>query len=369
MRLNALTLRNFRNLEPLELCPSPHATVIVGPNGQGKTNLLEAIFLLTTLRPLRAGRLSELVRFGETTALVAGTFELNGADRRIGVTIEEGTRTATVGGKPVRELDEYFGGVSVVAFTPSDLAIVKGGPEARRAFLDRAVFGRFPSYLAEHRSYTRALKARNRLLQENRPDALVAAFDGPLAKAGARMLVRRRTVALELQPHLQRAIDAATEGELQIELRYAPEVLHDAPDEATVEQKLLEALQARLPTDRARGFTSVGPHADRLSLQLDGRPARTYASQGQQRALVLALKIAELENLEAALGRPPLLLLDDVSSELDRDRNTRLMRYLRARRGQLLLTTTDPTLVTEALGSDAGFWDVRAGALTPRPQG
>lgn len=369
MRLTALTLRNFRNLQPLELVPSAHATVIVGPNGQGKTNLLEAVFLLTTLRPLRASRLSELVRFGEKRAEVAGSFELQGADRRIGVTIDEGKRTASVGGKPVRELTEYFGGVSVVAFTPSDLEIVKGGPEARRGFLDRAVFGRFPSYLAEHRAYTRALKARNRLLQEQHPDGLIEAFDGPLARAGARMLVRRRTVALELQPHLQRAIAAATEGQLRIELTYAPEVLQDAPDEGAVEEKLLRALQAKLRLDRARGFTSVGPHADRLSLLVDGRAARTYASQGQQRALVLALKIAELENLEAALGRPPLLLLDDVSSELDRDRNARLMRYLRARSGQLLLTTTDPSLVLEALGDDAGFWDVKDGALTPRSAG
>ena len=365
MRLERLELFDFRNVEHALVEPGPRATVIVGPNGQGKTNLLEALYFLATLKPLRAARLSELVRFGRPRARVEGRFELRGALRDVGVTVEDGERTADVGGKKVASLDEYFEGVSVVAFTPDDLGIVKGGPEARRRFLDRAVWGRFPAYLAEHRSYGRALKARNRLLKEQAEPEVIAAFDGPLAKAGARLVARRRTYLAEIEGRFSDALAAVTDGALAGKIRYAPPAVEGADGEEALEARLLEELARRLPTDRARGFTSVGPHADALGISVGGRPARSYASQGQQRALVLALKIAEIENLRAVQGRPPLLLLDDVSSELDRDRNARLMAYLRGLEGQVLLTTTDPSLVATAAGDAARFYRVSAGAFEP----
>jgi DNA replication and repair protein RecF len=342
--------------------------VIVGPNGQGKTNLLEAVYLLATLKPLRAARLPELVRFGADRAEVRGRFELGGAVRDIGVTIEDGERKAFVGGKPVRELDEYFGGVSVVAFTPDDLAIVKGGPEGRRRWLDRATWGRFPAYLAEARAYARALRARNRLLREGAAPDVVEAFDGPLARAGARLVVRRRRLLDELHPRFEAALVSVSDGALEGRVRYAPSWLEGAREESEVEERLAATIRERLPRDRERGFTGAGPHADQPAIFLAGKPAKTYASQGQQRALVLALKIAEIENLRAAQGAYPLLLLDDVSSELDRERNRRLLAYLAGLDGQVLLTTTDPGLVAPAVGPDGVFLEVREGTFTVVPR-
>lgn len=365
MRLLALRLRDFRNIEAADLEPGPRATVIVGPNGQGKTNLLEAVYLLATLKPLRTARLAELPRFGTKACRVEGAFELGSARRVVGVHVEDGVRQALVDGKKVRELEDYFGGVAVVAFTPDDLAVIKGGPDVRRRFLDRAVFNRFPAFLGESRTYARALKSRNRLLKEDTPPEVVEAFDEPLARAGARIVVRRRRVLAELLPRFEEVLARLSHGQLEGKLKYAPPVVEGAEDEAAVAARLLAELARRLPRDRERGFTSVGPHADQLGIQLQGRPARTYASQGQQRAAVLSLKIAEIENLREMLGFQPLLLLDDVSSELDRARNAQLMEYLASLDGQVLISTTDVSLVAAAAGADARFFAVREGTFTP----
>lgn len=376
MHLSTLRARDLRNLAAVDLPLGPRATVIAGQNGQGKTNLLEALYVLATLKPLRAARLLELVRFGAARARVEGDFALQGVPRQIAVEVEKGERRAFVDGKPAASLESYFGGVSVVAFTPDDLSLVKEGPEARRRFLDRAVFNRFPAYLQESRGYGKALRSRNRLLRENADPALIAAFDTPLSSAGARLWSRRRALLRELAPRAAQAFAeislAGPDGEpspgaLQLEYRAAGLERLGERSEAELSAELLSLLTARLPRDRERGFTSVGPHADDLALRHQDRPARAYASQGQQRAIVLALKLAEIDNLGEALGRPPLLLLDDVSSELDPQKNAHLMETLRRRAGQALLTTTDPRLVAAGAGEDAVYFSIREGVLSPAP--
>jgi DNA replication and repair protein RecF len=363
--LERLQIADFRNLEAVSLAPSPHATVVVGANGQGKTSLLEALYFLCTLRPLRANRLSELVRFGTEQSAVSGRFTLGGAEREISVQIAAGLRQAFVDGKKAAKLEDYFGGVSVVAFTPDDLAVVKGGPELRRAFLDRAVFNRFPAYLREHRAYQRALKSRNRLLKENAPASYVEAYDEAVARTGARVLVRRRELLDELGPRAVSAVRAISQlPDVGVSYTALHLGAHHPRTEEGLEKALLHALAERLGRDRERGFTSVGPHADDLQLTLGGRSARAYASQGQGRALVLGWKIAEIENVRAAFGRPPLLLLDDVSSELDPDRNAFLMHTVAESRAQVLLTTTDATLVARAAGPDTLWLRVDAGTVT-----
>lgn len=370
VRLLHLELQSFRNLAHVALTPGSGITVVVGDNGQGKTNLLEALYFLCTLKPLRAGRLKELVRFGEPKAEVTGRFLLGGAEREVSVTVEGGTRQARVDGKKAASLESYFGGVSVVAFTPDDLAVVKGSPEARRMFLDRAVFNRFPAYLAESRSYARALKGRNTLLREQAPRSLREAFDETLARHGARLWMRRRALVDELSPRATRAFSSIGRSEGAAQFGYRPRGLpdaldFDAADEAALAQALLEGLAVRETTDLERGFTSVGPHADDLKLQLAGRSARAYASQGQQRAMVIAWKVAEIENLEENGGVRPMLLLDDVSSELDPERNAYLMRYVSQSGAQTVLTTTDAALVQAAAGQDTLWLHVRAGTVAP----
>jgi DNA replication and repair protein RecF len=367
VRLRTISAADFRNLAAVELEPSARATVVVGQNGQGKTNLLEAVYFLCTLRPLRAAKLGELVRFGAEQASVQGTFTLQGADRTIRVEVQDGARVALVDGKRAQSLLEYFGGVSVVAFTPDDLEVVKGGPEQRRWFLDRAVFNRFPAYLEESRDYARALKSRNRLLKERAEPAYLAAFEEALVRTGARLWTRRRALLGELAPRAERAFAAIGRADRPARYTYAPSHLK-LPFETASEPELAEAfvleLRRRLERDLERGFTSVGPHADDLGLWLGERPARSFASQGQQRAFVLSWKIGEIENLQAAHGVLPLLLLDDVSSELDPERNAYLMGYLRDSGAQTFLTTTDAQLVRRAAGEDAAWFEVLRGAIS-----
>jgi len=369
VRLLRLAIADFRNLASADLSPSPRTTVLVGENGQGKTNLLEAIFVLTTLRPLRQARLADLVRHGAAKAAVAGDFDGPGGVRRVSVELQDGLRTPLLDGKPQERLDTYFEGLAAVAFTPDDLLLVKGGPEGRRRFVDRAAFNRWPAVLTEARDYVRALRARNGALRLHGPtaDDVESSFRAPLVRAGARLLRRRRELVAELGSRVREAFARISgDGAPEAQLGYrAAGGLRGEGSEGELAAALDEALRARLERDRHRGYTSVGPHADDLLLALGGHGARGFGSQGQQRALVLALKIAEIENLRSALGRPPLLLLDDVSSELDPAKNRFLLEYLAALPGQAFLTTTDRRLLDPAAGPDTVFLGVRGGAVSP----
>jgi DNA replication and repair protein RecF len=380
LRLLRIETNDFRNLAPQTVELSPRTTVLFGANGQGKTNFLEACFLLCTLRPLRAQKLSELVRFGAEHATVAGSFELPGGVRQVAISVGGGKRTARVDGKPVRDPDELFGGLAVVAFTPDDLVLVKGGPEGRRRLLDRAVQNRHPAQLSDAREYLRALSSRNQLLREGAAQALHEAFEEPLARVGARLRLRRERLLEEMRGHAVRAFAEVARGEEPLQLTYlaagrdsdALGADASADGEEALAAALLAALRRRFPRDRERGYTSVGPHADDLSLSLGNRPARLFASQGQARAVVLAFKIGEIENLRRVQGRAPLLLLDDVSSELDPQRNEFLMRYLKELQGQVVLTTTDPRLVAVATTAEneaaaAVFERVQNGRIEPVP--
>jgi DNA replication and repair protein RecF len=367
VRLLDVSTRAFRNLADERVELGRYTTVLYGPNGQGKTNFLEACYLVSTLRPLRAQKLAELIRLGsEESALVRGRFEMPSGVREIEVEAGREGRSARVDGKPVRDPDELFGGLATVAFTPDDLQVVKGGPEGRRKLLDRAAQNRHPAHLADARQYLRALRSRNELLRQHAQAELIASFDEPLARLGAAVRRRREDVLAELRPHAQEAFAEVARGEASLALSYlAAGRDSDALAESggSLEARLLEALRRRLPRDRERGYTGVGPHADDLALLLGERSARTYASQGQSRAIVLAFKIGEIENLRAVQGRAPLLLLDDVSSELDPSRNAFLMQYLGGLDGQVVLTTTDPKLVAKSAGREAVFHAVESGRI------
>jgi DNA replication and repair protein RecF len=367
LRLLSLSLRDFRNVREARLLPSPRSTVLVGPNGQGKTNLLEALFLLCTLRPLRANRLAELVRFGAERARVQGDFEGPGGARQVAVEIGPEGRTAFLDGKPLASsdrLDAFFEGRAAVCFSPDDLLLVKGGPDQRRRFLDRAAFNRWPAVLSEAREYLRALRERNAALRSGDP-AVEESFREPLVRTGARLAGRRVALVAEIAPRVAEAFaEISGEGAAEARLSYRPAA--GVPPQGTEEEiavRLREALALRIGRDREKGYTSAGPHMDDLTLALGGKGARPYGSQGQQRALVLALKIAEIENLREKLGRPPLLLLDDVSSELDPEKNGHLLRHLAALPGQAFLTTTDRRLLESAAGAGAAFYRVREGTF------
>lgn len=366
MRIASLQLQDFRNLAEVSLAPSPRLTVLLGPNGQGKTNLLEAVYLLTTLRPLRAARLAELVRFGQPRASLGATVRRGTIERRHAVEVLPGQRNAQLDGKPIDRLDDYLDGLAAVCFSPDDLQLVKGGPDGRRRFLDRAAFNRWPAVLNEAREYVRALRERNAALRDG-GGPVEQSFRGPLVRAGARLLRRRRDMVEELGPRLAAAFtEISGPGAPEPRLSYRPSGGLDlSGDEAALAGRLAELLEARLGRDLERGYSTSGPHMDDLLFSLGDRAARVYGSQGQQRAFALALRIAEVENLRSVQQEAPLLLLDDVSSELDPEKNGFLLDYVGALPAQAFLTSTDRRLIEPLTGPETRFFRVANGAISP----
>lgn len=338
MHLLRLEATDFRNLPQVDLEPIPGFNVLVGENGQGKTNLIEAIYWLAALRPLRATRNRELVRWGQPGARVAGVVASEGLEHRMEVRLKGSDREAVREGKTVRAAD-YLGRLVVIPFTPDDVGLVRAAPGERRQYLDRAVFNGRPAHLKEVLELRRALSARNELLRNGGDDVLLASYEEALARAASRVIDARRQLVAEIAPRFVAAFQAIVGPEPAIELGYRSSAPEGTVDEVAAALAMMWAEDR--PRDRERGFTQRGPHADDLSLRMVGRSAKAYASQGQQRAMVLALKIAEIGLLTDRRDLTPVLLLDDVSSELDADRNARLFEFLNEFEGQVFITTTD----------------------------
>jgi DNA replication and repair protein RecF len=314
--------------------PHPRFNVLSGDNGQGKTNVLEAIYLLGTLRSFRAGKTEEMVRFGAAQALVRARVEKLETARLLEVTLAPGHKHARVDGKGARASD-YFGGFNVVLFAPEDLRLPKGPPAGRRRFLDRAVWNAHPAYLSEVQTYEKVLRSRNAVLRDGGQTDMLEVYDEQLGRAAVPIVTRRRALIEELGPLVQAAFEQVTQTGLRLSIAYETEL-----EITDIERSMRDKLRADLRKDLARGVTSSGPHHDDLALVLDGKEARLYASQGQLRAIVLALKIAEIEFLRQKLGDSPVLLLDDVSSELDPKRNAQLFDFLKSVPCQAFITTT-----------------------------
>jgi DNA replication and repair protein RecF len=334
LKVHALEARQFRNLEQVLIEPHPRFNVLSGDNGQGKTNVLEAIYLLGTLRSFRAGKTEEMVRFGAGEALVRARVEKLGTQRMLEVTLSPGHKHARVDGKGARASD-YFGGFNVVLFAPEDLRLPKGPPAGRRRFVDRAVWNAHPAYLGEVQTYEKVLRSRNAVLRDGGPAEMLEVYDEQLARAAVAIVTRRRALVDELSPAVRAAFERVTQTGLALAIAYETEL-----DISDIEHSMREKLNADRRRDLARGATSSGPHVDDLDLVLDGKSAKLYASQGQLRAIVLALKIAEIEFLREKLGDSPVLLLDDVSSELDPKRNAQLFDFLKSVPCQAFITTT-----------------------------
>lgn len=363
MRIEALVAQHVRNLEPLTLEPRERFNVFVGDNGQGKTNLLEAIFVVATLRSFRTSKLVDLVAFGSESAKLGARVLKDALTRVYEVELAPGARKVRLDGKPVRPVARYFGEFNVVVFTPEDLALPRGAPGDRRRFLDRGVFNLEPSYLATATDYDRVLRTRNSVLRQagegrlpgRQVDELLAVYDRQLAQLAVATIEARRRFVDRLVPALASAFSAITRTGLAATARYASKLAGAAPED--VERTLYEG-RAR---DLASRSTQSGPHRDDLVLELEGREAGSFASQGQLRAIMLAWKTAELSILGAAHGDPPILLLDDVSSELDPQRNEYLFEHLASLAGQCFITTTHGSHVL--LGRDRADYRIQSGRI------
>ncbi|MDD5307166.1 MAG: DNA replication/repair protein RecF [Deltaproteobacteria bacterium] len=333
VRLARIVIQDFRNLERAEVSPGPRFNVFAGQNGSGKTNFVEAVYMLGALRSFRTSTRSELVSHGKEMTRVEGLFGGAGKGLVCEVAVRSDGRRVRVDGKPVARVGGHYRTLPMVLFHPANLTLVQGGPETRRRFVDRALFQADAAYPELHREYGKALASRNRLLKERRQDRrALEAFEDQIAKLGARITACRAWFIGMLGERFAHAFREVSGG-LEAGVTYRPSVEGG-------EQELALALRQGRARDEAAGFTASGPHADDFEIAIAGRSARRFASQGQQRALVLSMKIAETRALFEAVGRIPLLLLDDVTSELDRTRNRHLFRFLADEAGQVFITTT-----------------------------
>jgi len=338
MRVVSVQLRDFRTYVRAEASLGEGLTVVHGPNGAGKSNLLEALYFGCTGRSPRTRNERELVRFGQDAARVSVRLSHGARDHELSVGFEPGQpKRMTSDGAPVERLLDIEDRPLLSVFMPDRLELLKGAPSVRRAHLDQVVAGFWPLRAADRRAYARVLAQRNALLARIRSGAAarasISTWDLQLARHALTLRdTRARAVELLAEPFAQRASQLGLTGQARLE--YRPRT------RARAEEELVQELRERLDSDLQRGFSGHGPHRDELALLRDGRELRLYGSQGEQRLALLALLLAERTVLARERARMPLMLLDDVMSELDAERRELLALELSAG-GQSIIATTD----------------------------
>ena len=328
MRLDHLLVQDFRNIRQVEIFPGEELTVIAGDNGQGKTSLLESIFLLTGSKSFRGAKDKDLVNDEAGRGTVRGKSLSGQRESNIDILIEKGLegkkgRFAKVNGVDYGRASAIAGIFTAVVFEPGHLNLVKSGPDGRRRFLDAALCQLYPNYITILRRFTRALIQKNALLRNyyRTPDAdgILTAFDGELSSYGAEITRRRAEYLAKAGPAAERYYTELASGAENLHINFCP---------STEPEQLGQLLAGARAADIRAGFSTAGPHREDFEVLVKEKSARVFGSQGQQRSAVLALKLAEAEVARVVTGEHPVLLLDDVLSELDESRQAYLLERM-----------------------------------------
>ncbi len=375
MRLLALRLWNFRNIAQAQIDPHPSLNIIVGANAQGKTNLLEALYYLSTLRPLRPVREVDLIRWGSPEARLYARYTHNGLSDELHLRLHrEGKRMLVLNEQPITRQSGFVGTLPVVCFTAQDLQVVRGEPADRRRFLDSELSLLSHRYLYSLSQYRRALEQRNNLLRAHLEGSAtlesLPEWNVQLVKYGARLFQARRKFLDQLNESASEVHQSLTGGKESLSLVYQPGLpiahcpLPTAPEK---EEEWADAFTSALHQvegeEIRRGTTLVGPHRDDFLILVGGVEARTFASQGQQRTCALSLRLSEVPLLESLRDEPPIVLLDDVFSDLDPHRRARLVAYLQPRT-QTFITCTDLGFFEPAVLEQARLFRVHEGQVS-----
>ncbi|HEY3414022.1 MAG TPA: DNA replication/repair protein RecF [Armatimonadota bacterium] len=373
MQVTRLRLTNFRNYASLDFAPSPGANLLIGGNAQGKTNILEALSILSTSRSPRAGRDAELMRFGEDTMHIATEVHCENAnDLTLDVILTPPEQPAPPASfvKTVRintvkhpRAVDLLGQLQTVGFWPDDVEVVRGEPSGRRRFTNTALCQLSPQYCFHLAQYRRVLEQRNRLLkiirQRGGHDSgnSLSAWDEQLVSYGARVIDRRIRFVADLNERARDVHGSLTDGTERLCVEYRPNVPLDGGTVEGIQANFQERLIAVRSDEYVRGITLAGPHRDDLTFTLGEADARTYGSLGQQRSVALSLRVAELRLMEEEAGEPCVVLMDEILAELDDDRARRLVDLAMAGR-QSFITSTHTRRFPHAFLQDAAVWTV-----------
>ena len=355
MHLAHLRLRDFRNYARLDVDFAPGFQLLLGDNAQGKTNILEAIYLIATLRSFRGVGGAQMIRHGQKGYFVGGKVVGQG-EHEVKMYWSSPERSLSLDARPVRKLTDYLGVLRTVVFCTEDLQLVKGVARARRRFLDLLLSQTYPAYLPLLQRYTRALRSRNALLKHPRPDpAALDGFSRELVKSGEEIIRLRRELVPKFSPLARLAYRCISSEAEELRLEYLPSVKQDFS---------VELAQSR-QRESAYRSTLIGPHRDDFQLLLDDHSAAQFGSEGQKRTLAITLKLAQAEYLTGLHGSPPVLLIDDIMGELDVKRRGGFLPLLqRAQQssGQVFMTATEENWPEEP-GRELQHWRVKDGTL------
>jgi len=374
MQAKILELDNFRNYASLRIEPIAGLNIFAGRNAQGKSNLLESLYLLATSKSTRAAKDAELIRFDQPAARIkAEVLRDKAPDLEIELLLSHTEKKAArINGLRHTRLAEVIGQVNAVLFDSGDLEIIRGEPSVRRRFLDLEIAQTSPRYVHALGAYRKALEQRNRLLRDARegrmtPDTRgsLFAWNEQLAQHGARLVERRRLFLERLAAIAEDVHQTLSDKRDHLRIVYLPSFpLDDVSDADAIQARFLQALDMVAQDELMRGTTLRGPQRDDVSFTVNGQDCRAFGSQGQQRTVALALKLAERQLIEELVGEPPLLLLDDVLSDLD-DARRRLLFDLTAQAGsQTFLSCTNLRAFSKGVLERAAVYDVDSGIVT-----
>ncbi len=350
MFVKRVDVEGFRNLHSQEVTPNRRINIIYGENAQGKTNFLEAIYLLASLRSFRAQRTAEMISFGQENARISALVEAGDMEYELELHLSAAGKRVFVDGKALRSFSSYIGRLNAVLFTPDDLQIPRGSPSARRKLIDRAITTAWPTYLSIARDYQKVLQTRNRVLRQRsgKIQQLLEVYDLQLAELGARMIASRvryiRALSEQFMEVFRQIAQTGAKGQLAYQSK--PNIMAAGCDIEMLKKELSLLLRQTRSLDMVRQTTTRGPHTDDVEFLLDGHPIKSFASQGQVRSMVLAFKISQIIYTKTKMGDYPALLLDDVSSELDSKRNQYLFDFINEIPCQIFITTTQEKLIT-----------------------
>ena len=382
MYLKLLYLRQFRNYADQKVIFEAPKTILLGNNAQGKSNLLEAVELLSTLKSHRVSRDRDLIFDTQPTAQITATLKRDLGTLDLGITLRsQGGRTVCLNGESLRRQLDFLSVLNVVQFSSLDLELVRGSPEYRRNWLDRLLVQLEPIYAYILQQYNQVLRQRNALLKQIKQNPETSEihhkqeelelWNVQLAVAGTRVIRRRDRVLERLVPLAKIWHESISGNTELLDIIYQPNVNLELPNYSLsitppekIQQAFFDKIRTRAIAEKQQGISLVGPHRDDVIFSINQTPARSYGSSGQQRTLVLALKLAELQLIEEVVREPPLLLLDDVLAELDLNRQNQLLDAIQDRFQTLITTTHLGAFDTQWL-KHTQILNVKGGEITP----